>query len=103
EPSSLHPPFCAPSPSAALAKSVHRARPYENAFVECAIVCPSTFPPDLNYERNKRKSPIQPPREGRHFRSSARASLFIRNRNVGALLLLRDARAAHSLHGQIPA
>ena len=37
------------------------------------------------------------------FRPSARARLPVRHRDVGALLLLRDARAARALHGEIPA
>src|SRR5262249_41240674 len=40
---------------------------------------------------------------GRVPRPSARARLPVRDRDVGALLVLRDAGAARALHGQIPA
>src|SRR5262245_15617042 len=43
------------------------------------------------------------PRPGRFIWPPARAGLPVLDRDVGALLLLRDACAAHALHGEIPA
>src|SRR5947199_6958849 len=46
---------------------------------------------------------VAPPRPGRSIWPPARAFLPVLDRDVGALLLLRDARAARPLHGEIPA
>src|SRR5262249_32326991 len=44
-----------------------------------------------------------PARPGRSIWSPARAFIPVLHRDVGALLLLWDARAARPLHGEIPA
>src|SRR5262245_59663216 len=44
-----------------------------------------------------------PARPGRSIWSPARAFIPVLHRDVGALLLLRDARAARPLHGEISA
>src|SRR6266545_8201622 len=52
------------------------------------------------HDRNARR---EPPCERRLPWPPARALLPVRDRDVGALLLLRDARAPRALHGEISA
>src|SRR5258705_10469538 len=71
-----------------------------------ASQCPShgwrrARPPLMLGWRHDRRRP-DPRQAGRALRPPARALLPVRDRDVGALLLLRHARAARALHGEVP-